>query len=185
MVIKESFSLLKDIVGIFKTPQGVIYMVLMVLMFNIVFSQTAAIPEEVQTLNPDVFSRLQPGSSMIIFDASSIETKDFLYSLGEIKTGVRTGINSSYNAINAMARQCSLHPKNCQAAKLSIINLESSIEKDLQTHYSLQRVCDAGEVPSSREVIWRCHAGKNWEKLSRGKRYLPPMAFQGIYTSRA
>ena len=45
----------------------------------------------------------------------------------------------------------------------------------------------SGELnsPSSREIIRRCHAGENWESLSRGKRYLPSMAFQGIYTSKA
>ena len=122
VVIKGSFSILKDIIGIFKTPQGIINMFMMVLMFNMGFSRAENVPEQVQTLTPNAFSHLQPGSSMIIFDASSIETKDFLYSLGEIKTGVNTGINSSCNAIKAMVKQCSLHPENCQAAKLSIFN---------------------------------------------------------------
>ena len=113
---------------------------------------------------------------MIIFDAYSIETKDFLYSLGEIKTGVNTGINSSCNAIKAMIKQCALHPENSQAANLAIMNLESSIEKYLQTKYALQRVCNAGEVPSSKEVIRRCQAGEDWEGQFRGKRFVPSRA---------
>ena len=72
-----------------------------------------------------------------------------------------------------MKKQCALHPENCQAANLAIMNLESSIEKYLQTKYALQRVCNAGEVPSSKEVIRRCQAGEDWEEQIRGKRYIP------------
>ena len=75
-----------------------------------------------------------------------------------------------------MNKQCRLHPENCQAADLAVLNLESSIEKYLQTKYALQRVCDAGEVPSSKEVIRRCQAGESWEGQFRGKRYIPSRA---------
>ena len=37
-------------------------------------------------------------------------------------------------------------------------------------------MCSAGEVPSSREVIRRCHAGEDWEDQFRGKRYVPSRA---------
>ena len=110
---------------------------------------------------------------MILFDVTSFDTRDFLFDLGEVNQRIHSGINSSCAAINAMNKQCSLHPENCLAADLAIINLESSVEKYLQTQYALQRVCDAGEVPSSKEIIRRCHARDNWEEQFRGKRYIP------------
>ena len=52
MIIEETFSLFKDILGIFKTLQGIIYMIMMVLMFNMGFCRAAAVPEQIQTLTP-------------------------------------------------------------------------------------------------------------------------------------
>ena len=145
-------------------------------MFNVEVSRAATIPGQDNFLSTNAFSRIQPDQNMIIFDATSIDTMDFLFDLGEVNGGIHTGINSSCIAINAMNKQCALHPENCQAASLAIMNLESSIEKNLQTKYALQRVCSAGEVPSSREVIRRCHAGEDWEGQFRGKRYVPSRA---------
>ena len=176
MVIKRSFDVIKDVTSIFKSPMGIIYMMLFMMMFNVGISRAATIPEQDNFLSPNAFSRLQPDQNMIIFDATAIDTKDFLFDLGEINHGIHTGINSSCNTINAMNKQCALHPENCQAASLAIINLESSIEKNHQTKYALQRVCSAGEVPSFREVIRRCHAGEDWESQFRGKRYVPSRA---------
>ena len=165
MIIKETFNFLNNILSIFKTPQGIMWGPMMVFMYQMAVSQAAAVPQKpgpIQTPTPDAFSHLQPGSSMIIFQASSIETKNFVYHLGEIKNGIYTGLGSSCSAIHTMNKQCTLRPENCQAAKLSLINLESAMVKDLQTHYSLQRICEADEVPSSKEAIQRCHAGISW-----------------------
>ena len=37
-------------------------------------------------------------------------------------------------------------------------------------------MCSAGEVPSSKEIIRRRHAGMDWEGQFRGKRYIPSRA---------
>ena len=176
MFIRRSFDVIKDVTGIFQSPMGIVYMILFMMMFNVGISRAASIPGQDNFLSTNAFSRLQPDQNMIIFDATSIDTKDFLFDLGEVNNGIHTGINSSCITIRAMNKQCALHPENCQAAELAVMNLESSIEKYLQTKYALQRVCNAGEVPSSKEVIRRCHADEDWEGQFRGKRYIPSRA---------
>ena len=145
-------------------------------MLNVGVSKAATIPGQSNFLATNAFSRIQAEQEMILFDVTSFDTRDFLFDLGEVNQGIQTGINSSCAAITAMNKQYRLHPENCQAADLAVLNLESSIEKYLQTKYALQRVCDAGEVPSSKEVIRRCQAGENWEGQFRGKRYIPSRA---------
>lgn len=127
MIIRRSFDVIKDITNIFQSSMGIIYMMLFMMMINAGFCRAAAIPEQDNFLSPNAFSRLQSDQDMIIFDATAIDTKDFLFDLGEINQGIHTGINSLCNAIRAMNKQCALHPENCQAAGLAIINLESSI----------------------------------------------------------
>ena len=102
-------------------------------MFNMGASRAATIHGQDNFLSTNAFSRLQTDQDMILFDTTSIDTRDFLFDLGEVNHGIHTGINSSCIAINAMNKQCALHPENCQAANLAIMNLESSIEKYLQT----------------------------------------------------
>ena len=148
-------------------------MILSILMLNVGVSKAATIPGQDNFLATNAFSRIQGEQEMILFDVTSFDTKDFLFDLGEVNQRIHSGLNSSCAAIDAMNKQCSLHPENCHAADLAIINLESSIEKYLQTEYALQRVCDAGDVPSSSEIIRRCHAGESWENQYRGKRYIP------------
>ena len=176
MFIRRSFDVIKDVTGIFQSPMGIIYMMLFMMMFNVGVSKAANIPGQENFLSSNALTRLQPDQDLIMFDATSIDTMDFLFDLGEVNYGIHTGINSSCYAIDAMNKQCALHSENCQAAKLAIMNLESSIEKYLQTKYALQRVCNTGEVPSSKEIIRRCHAGEKWEGQFRGKRYVPSRA---------
>ena len=163
----------KDFTSLFKTPSGIMYIMLLIIMGSVGVSKAAAIDSQDNFLSTNPFTRLQPDQNMILFDASSMGTKDFLFDLGEVNNGIHTGINSSCIAIQAMKKQCALHPENCQAANLAIMNLESAIEKYLQTKNALQRVCSAGEISSSKEIIRRCQAGENWEEPRRGKRYIP------------
>ena len=180
LIVRKSFETIKDFTSIFSnvvsSPIGIVYMILFMMMFNVGITRADNIQDQGNYLSSNAFSRIQPDQEMIIFDATSIDTMEFLFDLKEVKIGIHTGINSSCSIIKAANKQCTLHPENCQAARLSIINLESSIEKNLQTHYALQRVCSTGEVPSSSEVIRRCHAGEDWESSSRGKRYIPSIA---------
>ena len=139
-------------------------MILDIMMLKVGVSNAYTIPGQSNSLATNAFSRIQTDPEMILFDVSSFDTRDFLFDLGEVNQRIHSGLNSSCAAINAMDKQCSLHPENCQAADLANLNLESSVEKFLQTQYALQRVCDAGEVPSSKDIIRKCHAGENWEE---------------------
>ena len=172
-VTSKCLEAFKDFTSLFKTSSGIVYIMLLIIMGSVGVSKAATIHGQDNFLSTNAFSRIQPDQNMILFDATSIDTKDFLFDLGEINHGIHTGINSSCIAIHAMKKQCALHPENCQAANLAIMNLESSIEKYLQTKFALQRVCSAGEVSSSKEIIRRCQAGEDWEEPSRGKRYIP------------
>ena len=182
MFLRRSFDTFTDIssktynviMNILKNQPGIIYMAVFMLLVGL--SRASPIQDQKNFLAPNAFTRIQADQEMILFDVSSFDTKDFIFDLGEVNHGTQTGLNSSCDAIISMNKQCSLHPENCQAAELAIMNLESSIEKYIQTKYALNRVCDAGRIPSSREVIQRCQAGENWESQSRGKRYIPSRA---------
>ena len=180
LFVRKSFETIKDFTSIFSSvvssPLGIVYMMLFMMMFNVGIARAANIQDQGNFLSPNAFSRIQPDQDMIIFDATSIDTMEFLFDLGEVKRGIHTGINSSCNAIKAVNKQCALHPENCQAAELAIMNSESSIEKFLQTEYALQRVCSSGETSSSKEIIRRCHAGEDWDSQFRSKRHIPSRA---------
>ena len=162
--------------AILKFQPGILYMVMLLLIMLVGGCRASPIQDQDNSLSPNAFTRIQVDNEMILFDVTSFNTKDFLYDLGEVNKGIQTGINSSCAAISAMNKQCALHPENCQAANLAILNLESSIGKYIQTNYALRRVCDAGEIHSSKEIIRRCQAGETWESQARGKRFIHPRA---------
>ena len=45
---------------------------------------------------------------------------------------------------------------------LSVENFEKAVEKSFDTLYLLQRICDMGNLPHSKQVIEQCRAGKSW-----------------------
>ena len=116
MFIRRNFDAFKDVTSIFRdiftSPMGIAYMMLFIIMFNVGVSRAAAIPDQDNFLSTNALSRLQTDQDMIIFDTTSIDTRVFLFDLGEVNHGIDIGINI---AINAMKKQCALHPENCQA----------------------------------------------------------------------
>ena len=123
-VSNKTFNVIKDIL---KNQPRIIYMVLFMLMIGV--CRAAPIQGQDNFLSSNAFSRIQADQEMILFDVTSFDTRDFLFDLGEVNQGIQTGINSSCAAVISMNKQCSLHPENCQAADLAVMNLESSIEK--------------------------------------------------------
>ena len=58
MVIKETFNLNHSILSIFKSSQGIMWGLMMVIMCQVALSRAAAVPQgtgPVQTLTPDAF----------------------------------------------------------------------------------------------------------------------------------
>ena len=182
--IKRSFDTFTEVsnntfnmlMAILKFQPNIFYMIIFLLMVMTGGCRAATIQDQDNSLSSNAFTRIQVDNEMILFDVTSFNTRDFLFDLGEVNRGIQTGINSSCAATSAMNKQCAIHPENCQAANLAILNLESSIEKYMQTDYALRRVCDAGESHSSKEIIRRCQAGESWETQSRGKRFIHPRA---------
>ena len=93
-------------------------------------------------------------SSLIIYQAYSMKSKNFIFRLHEIKEDVITGLGSSCSAIPTMTEQCLTHPASYQSSEISKINYENAMIKDFQTMYSLQRVCSQQITSTKKGIKW-------------------------------
>ena len=106
-----------------------------------VLSQAAAVPSmdgSTQATIQALIPLLEFDSSIILYQATSMETQNFIFRLDEVEGGIITRLSSSCNAIQTMKEQCSRHPASCQSSRLSIINYENAMVEDFQSMYSLQ-----------------------------------------------
>ena len=149
-------------------------------------SQGASVPNsnvQLEANRPQInlttlLSRGNDNSSFILYPTYSFEVKSFELDLGDVKNGVFFSMETSCSSIPIWDKICSDDASNCQIAGLNIKNAESTMEILSQTLFSLSRICELPNYPSSINSINRCHKGMSWttsEGLNKQYSFLDSM----------
>ena len=59
-------------------------------------------------------------------------------------------------------KQCKDHPSSCRTTMLSLENFKKAVSKAFDVVFLLQRLCDVGSQPSSKQAIEQCRKGEDW-----------------------
>ena len=97
-----------------------------------------------------------------VYSLESLVTKNYQYELNEIRLEITSRIESACLAIPELHQACQDHPASCQSVEMSITNYENSIRVNAQSLYTMERLCETSDHPTSDVIINRCHDGLQW-----------------------
>ena len=89
-----------------------------------------------------LISSVGQNNNFIMYSAESFEASSFVTRLSEVEEEEFYGIEMACDAIPIQQNICLNHPASCQSTKISIINLENTIEQRSHTLHSIKRVCE-------------------------------------------
>ena len=97
-----------------------------------------------------------------VYSLESLETNSYQYELNGIRLEIISRIESACLAIPELHQACLDHPASCQSVEMSITNYENSIKTNAQSLYTMERLCETSDHPTSDVIIDRCHNGLKW-----------------------
>ena len=150
---------LKTLNNIFS--KNIVWIFFIILATKGLVSRAAAIPgsevqigQEGQQLDLMSFlNRGEENSSFVTYQTSSFEIKSFEIVLEEVKEELYYSLESNCASIPIWKTVCTDDASSCQLADINIKTSENSITILSQTLFSLSRVCELPNYPSSAESI--------------------------------
>ena len=109
-----------------------------------------------------ILASLRPSPFRTIYPVLELESRTWAYSVREIEEAAFGIVEDACFYIAMADSQCKSHRSSCRTTMLSVENFEKAVEKSFDTLYLLQRICDMGNLPQSKQVIEQCRAGKSW-----------------------
>ena len=109
-----------------------------------------------------LISSQNTNAQITIYALSSLEANNYQYSLNEVRSEIISGLESACSAIPVLHQTCVDHPSSCQSTDLDIKNQENAIRKHAQSLFTMERLCETPNHPTSDEIIQRCSQGKRW-----------------------
>ena len=109
-----------------------------------------------------ILASLRPSPFRTIYPVLELESRTWAYSVREIEEAAFGIVEDACFYLAVADDQCKSHRSSCRATMLSVENFEKAVEKSFDTLYLLQRICDMGNLPQSKQVIEQCRAGKSW-----------------------
>ena len=114
------------------------------------------------SLSHSVLSSLQPSPYRTVYPLLEMETRTWAYNMGEVEEAAYSILDDACYYLAIADDQCSEHPSSCQTTLLSLENFKKSMTKAFDVIFSLQRMCDVGDQPSSKHAINQCRKGEEW-----------------------
>ena len=116
----------------------------------------------IQSSPTTILASLRPSPFRTIYPVLELESRTWAYSVREIEDAAFGIIEDACFYLAMADSQCKAHRSSCRTTMLSVENFEKAVEKSFDTLYLLQRICDMGNLPQSKQVIKQCRAGKSW-----------------------
>ena len=114
-ILKGLFNLFNTIIN---NSPGMIWGIIMVIMSQTAMIQAAAVSANevmAQTSVTAILSSQGSNSSLLLYSVYSMESKKFVFRLGEIQEEAISGLDSSCSTIPTTKEQCLAHPASCQS----------------------------------------------------------------------
>merc|ERR1739842_56154 len=109
-----------------------------------------------------VLSSLQPSPYRTVYPLLEMETRTWAYQIKEVEEAAYSIIDDTCFYLAMADGQCADHPSSCRTTMLSLENFKKAVSKAFDVVFLLQRLCDVGSQPSSKQAIEKCRRGENW-----------------------
>ena len=74
----------------------------------------------------------------------------------EVEEAAYSIIDDACSYLAMADKQCADHPSSCRTTMLSLENFKKAVSKAFNVVFLLQRLCDMGDQPSSKQAIEQC-----------------------------
>ena len=111
-------------------------------------SQSQAAPSHPQSPS-SILSSLQHSPYRTVYPLLEMETRTWAYRMGEVEEAAYSIIDDACYYLAMADSQCSDHPSSCRTTLLSLENFKKAVSKAFDIVFSMQRMCDMGNQPSS------------------------------------
>ena len=91
-----------------------------------------------------------------------METRTWAYKISEVEGAAYSIIDDACFYLARADKQCKTHPSSCRTTMLSLENFKKAVSKAFDVVFLLQRLCDVGSQPASKQAIEKCRRGENW-----------------------
>merc|ERR1739842_265837 len=109
-----------------------------------------------------VLSSLQPSPYRTVYPLLEMETRTWAYQIKEVEEAAYSIIDDTCFYLAMADGQCADHPSSCRTTMLSLENFKKAVSKAFDVVFLLQRLCDVGDQPSSKQAIEQCRNGEGW-----------------------
>ena len=109
-----------------------------------------------------ILSSLQPSPYRTVYPLLEMETRTWAYQIKEVEEAAYSIVDDACAYVAVADKQCKTHPTSCRTTMLNLKNFEKAISKALDVVLLLQRLCDVGELPSSKQAMELCRSGEDW-----------------------
>ena len=109
-----------------------------------------------------ILSSLQPSPYRTVYPLLEMETRTWAYKMEEVEEAAYSIIDDACFYLAMADKQCADHPSSCRTTMLSLENFKKAVLKAFDVVFLLQRLCDVGDQPSSKQAIEKCRNGEGW-----------------------
>ena len=102
----------------------------------------------------------------------------YKYALSDHLSNIDENLSEVCSLIPLWNEICKEDPPSCQLSSIEIENLENTIYTLTRTMFSIYGVCELQDLPSSKEIISRCHKSLPWstgEGINKRHRFIEEM----------
>ena len=119
-----------------------------------------------------ILASMQTSPFRTVYPLLELESRTWAYQIKEVEDSAYDIIDDGCWYLAMADGQCETSPSSCRSTMLSMENFKKAITKSFEVIFMLQRLCDDGNQPQSKQAIEDCRLGKSWRtKDFTGKKY--------------
>ena len=119
-----------------------------------------------------ILASMQTSPFRTVYPLLELESRTWAYQIKEVEDSAYDIIDDGCWYLAMADGQCETSPSSCRSTMLSMENFKKAITKSFEVIFMLQRLCDVGNQPQSKQAIEDCRLGKSWRtKDFTGKKY--------------
>ena len=119
-----------------------------------------------------ILASMQTSPFRTVYPILELESRTWAYQIKEVEDSAYDIIDDGCWYLAMADEQCETSPSSCRSTMLSMENFKKAITKSFEVIFMLQRLCDVGNQPQSKQAIEDCRLGKSWRtKDFTGKKY--------------
>ena len=109
-----------------------------------------------------ILASLQPSPYRTVYPLLELESRTWAYQIKEVEDAAYSIIDDVCFYLAMADKQCETHPSSYRTTMLSMENFNKAVTKSFDVIFLLQRLCDVGNQPQSKQAIEQCRNGKSW-----------------------